>query len=53
MHLYATQRSSYHEINVSLLIAEVIHQSLKAMLLFTNLKQKSRRKLQLLLFHSL
>lgn len=37
-HLYVTKRLSYHEVNVSLFTAEVIHQSLEAMLLFANLK---------------
>lgn len=37
-HLYVTKRLSYHEVNVSLFTAEIIHQSLEAMLLFANLK---------------
>lgn len=40
IHLSIIQSVSYHVVNVSLLTAEVIHQSLKAMLLFTHLKFK-------------
>lgn len=39
-HLHQTHSSTYHEIDVSLLTAKVIHQPLKAMLLLTHLKFK-------------
>lgn len=39
-HLWIKHSFPYHEVNVPLLTAKVIHQSLKAMLFFTNLKQK-------------
>lgn len=40
-----TQSCSHHVVDVSLLTAEVVHQSLKAMLLLTHLKDAAVQKL--------
>lgn len=44
-YISMTQSCSHHVVDVSLLTAEVVHQSLEAMLLLTHLKDAAVQKL--------